>query len=54
MIVNVKLNCNNEDSIKHAFQCHVIKNNMEKYQGSFNGIWKCETTKSCCDEFHTN
>ena len=34
-----KLNCNNEDSIKHAFQCHEIKKHIKKYEGSFNGIY---------------
>ena len=40
-----KLNCNNEDSIKHAFQCHDIKKHMEKCKGSFSGMYGNVTLK---------
>ena len=40
-----KLNCNNEDSIKHAFHCHETKKHIEKYESSFNGIYGNVTLK---------
>ena len=40
-----KPNCNNEESIKHVYQCHEIKKHMAKYEGSFNGIYGNVTLK---------
>ena len=37
--------CNNEDSIKHTFQCHEIKKQMKKHEGSFNGMYGNVTLK---------